>query len=51
MQRQGPAVEPPHLVMTYTAVLCLGMLGDDLARLDIAGIKRNIAACQGPDGR
>ena len=44
-------LEPPHIVMSYTALLSLAILGDDLARLDVAGLVRSVQACQTEDGR
>ncbi|KAH9932713.1 terpenoid cyclases/Protein prenyltransferase [Epithele typhae] len=42
--------ETPHLVMTYTALLCLTMLRDDFTALNRSGIIRCIRACQQEDG-
>ncbi|KAM0752206.1 terpenoid cyclases/Protein prenyltransferase [Meredithblackwellia eburnea MCA 4105] len=41
---------PAHLIQSYTALLILGMLGDDFTRLDRAGLLRFLARCQGGDG-
>ena len=41
----------PHLIMTYTALLCLAMLRDDFTKLDRPGILRFLGACQREDGR
>ncbi|TFK93292.1 terpenoid cyclases/Protein prenyltransferase [Polyporus arcularius HHB13444] len=40
----------PHLVMTYTALLCLAILRDDFSQLDRPGILRFLGACQREDG-
>jgi prenyltransferase beta subunit len=37
--------------MTYTALLNLAILGDDLSRIDAKGLIQFIASCQTEDGR
>lgn len=44
------AEEPPHIVMSYTALLTLAILGDDLTRLDFRGLLDFVVACQTDDG-
>ncbi|TBU21837.1 terpenoid cyclases/Protein prenyltransferase [Dichomitus squalens] len=39
-----------HLVMTYTALLCLSILRDDFSNLDRRGILHLLRSCQQPDG-
>ena len=43
--------EPAHIVMTYTAILNLAILGDDLTRLNHKGLIAFVASCQTEDGR
>ena len=40
-----------HLVMTYTALLCLSILRDDFSKLERQGILRLLRSCQQEDGR
>ncbi|KAM5540861.1 hypothetical protein V8D89_005505 [Ganoderma adspersum] len=42
--------ETGHLVMTYTALLCLSMLRDDFSKLDRPGLLRLVRSCQQEDG-
>ncbi|KAI0754575.1 terpenoid cyclases/Protein prenyltransferase [Daedaleopsis nitida] len=42
--------DTPHLVMTYTALLCLAMLRDDFSKLDRPGLLRFLRSCQQEDG-
>ncbi|KAI0770607.1 terpenoid cyclases/Protein prenyltransferase [Fomes fomentarius] len=42
--------DTPHLVMTYTALLCLAILRDDFSKLDRSGVLRFLRACQQDDG-
>eukprot|EP00095_Tigriopus_kingsejongensis_P011775 snap_masked-scaffold119_size336447-processed-gene-1.5 protein:Tk11775 transcript:snap_masked-scaffold119_size336447-processed-gene-1.5-mRNA-1 annotation:"geranylgeranyl transferase type-1 subunit beta-like" len=39
-----------HVAMTYTALVCLQLLGDDLTGLDRPALARGVAACQQADG-
>ena len=41
----------PHLVMTYTAILSLGILRDDFSKLDKKGLIRMMRCSQNEDGR
>lgn len=41
---------PSHLAMTYTALSCLAILGDDLSRLEKENLRSFIRACQSEDG-
>ncbi|KAI0298124.1 terpenoid cyclases/Protein prenyltransferase [Multifurca ochricompacta] len=41
---------PPHLIMTYCALLALATLRDDYAKLDRAALARMVGACQDADG-
>jgi geranylgeranyl transferase type-1 subunit beta len=41
---------PPNLIQSYTALLVLGLLGDDFKRLNKSGLIRFIARCQNDDG-
>ncbi|GAA5949163.1 hypothetical protein JCM3775_001153, partial [Rhodotorula graminis] len=43
-------LDPPHLIQTYTALVILGLLDDDYARLRRQDLARFIGACQNPDG-
>ena len=43
--------DPPHLIMTYTALLALAILRDDFTNLDRIGLINLIRASQKPDGR
>ena len=51
LQEEPLEYELPHLVMTYTALLCLAMLRDDFSKLDRPGILKFLGACQQEDGR
>lgn len=42
--------DPPHLIMTYTALLSLAILRDDFSRLDRAGIVSLLRGTQLEDG-
>lgn len=39
-----------HLAMTYTGLVTLLILGDDLSRVDRQSIVEGVRACQNPDG-
>ncbi|KAJ3485381.1 hypothetical protein NLI96_g5005 [Meripilus lineatus] len=41
----------PHLIMTYTAILSLAILRDDLKQLDRPGVIQFLKSCQREDGR
>jgi hypothetical protein len=43
--------DTPHIIMTYTALLSLGILRDDFTKLDRAGLLSFLRACQREDGR
>lgn len=43
--------DPPHLIMTYTALLSLAILRDDFSKLDREGLKGLLRATQLSDGR
>lgn len=43
--------DPPHVILTYTALLSLAILRDDFTQLDRLGIVRFLQACQREDGR
>lgn len=43
--------EPPHLAMTYTAILCLAILRDDFQRLDFPALLAFVTSCQTHSGR
>ncbi|KAF8333585.1 uncharacterized protein EI90DRAFT_2994552 [Cantharellus anzutake] len=40
----------PHTIMTFSAIISLAILGDELSRLDIGGIRKFIGGVQQPDG-
>ncbi|PPQ65900.1 hypothetical protein CVT26_000920 [Gymnopilus dilepis] len=42
--------DTPHIIMTYTALLSLGILRDDFSTLDRPGIVKFLRACQRADG-
>ncbi|KAF8501954.1 terpenoid cyclases/protein prenyltransferase alpha-alpha toroid [Hysterangium stoloniferum] len=42
--------DPPHLIMTYTALLSLTILRDDFMQLDRIGLKIFLQSTQHPDG-
>ncbi|KAL5501803.1 CDC43 [Sanghuangporus vaninii] len=42
--------DPPHLIMTYTALLALAILRDDFSHLDRDGLVNLLRATQKPDG-
>ncbi|KAL4403123.1 geranylgeranyl transferase type-1 subunit beta [Malassezia pachydermatis] len=48
--RGSPTSSSAHIVMTYTALLCLSILRDDFARLDREGLRRHVHQLQKPDG-
>lgn len=39
-----------HVAMTYTALACLTMLGDDLSRVHVPSVTAGLRACQTPEG-
>ncbi|KIJ17857.1 hypothetical protein PAXINDRAFT_167801 [Paxillus involutus ATCC 200175] len=41
---------PPHVIVTYTALLSLAILRDEFAQLDRPGIIKFLQACQNEDG-
>ena len=43
--------DPPHLIMTYTALLALAILRDDFTRLDRKGLVALLRQTQTKDGR
>lgn len=43
-------LSPANLIQSYTALLLLGILGDDFRRLDRTGLLRFIARCQNRNG-
>lgn len=45
-----PKYQYGHLAMTYTGLVTLLILGDDLSRVDRKSIVEGIRACQNPDG-
>ncbi|KAI0783426.1 terpenoid cyclases/Protein prenyltransferase [Abortiporus biennis] len=42
--------DPPHLIMTYVALLSLAILRDDFSKLDRQGITKFVRSCQREDG-
>lgn len=44
-------LDPPHLAMSYTALLILAVLEDDFTRLDRQAMLECVARCQTADGR
>ncbi|KAL5482427.1 CDC43 [Sanghuangporus weigelae] len=42
--------DPPHLIMTYTALLALAIIRDDFGHLDREGLVNLLRATQKPDG-
>ncbi|POY71800.1 hypothetical protein BMF94_5161 [Rhodotorula taiwanensis] len=46
----GRDQEQGNVIQTYTAMLVLGLLGDDFERLDRAALKRFLRECQNQDG-
>ncbi|EGN98185.1 hypothetical protein SERLA73DRAFT_183095 [Serpula lacrymans var. lacrymans S7.3] len=40
----------PHIIVTYTALLCLAILRDDFTRLDRSGLIKFLRSCQKDDG-
>ncbi|KAJ7644650.1 terpenoid cyclases/protein prenyltransferase alpha-alpha toroid [Roridomyces roridus] len=42
--------DPPHIIMTYTALLSLAILRDDFTRLNRPGLLHFLGACQNKDG-
>ena len=51
IQGEPSEYDTGHLVMTYTALLCLSILRDDFSKLDRQGIVRLLRSCQQEDGR
>lgn len=45
-----PDYQCGHLAMTYTSLVTLLILGDDLGRVDRQSIVEGVRACQNPDG-
>lgn len=45
-----PEYQCGHLAMTYTSLVTLLILGDDLSRVDRESIIEGVRACQNPDG-
>lgn len=45
-----PEYQCGHLAMTYTSLVTLLILGDDLGRVDRQSIVEGVRACQNPDG-
>lgn len=45
-----PEYQCGHLAMTYTSLVTLLILGDDLSRVDKKSIIDGVRACQNPDG-
>lgn len=43
--------DTPNLIMTYTSILSLTILRDDLSRLDRRGVAQFVKRCQREDGR
>ncbi|KAH8114767.1 terpenoid cyclases/Protein prenyltransferase [Phellopilus nigrolimitatus] len=52
VEREAPAADadPPHLIMTYTALLALAVLRDDFGALDRRGLVGLLRATQQADG-
>ncbi|KAL5519823.1 hypothetical protein ACEPAG_1483 [Sanghuangporus baumii] len=46
----GEEADPPHLIMTYTALLALAILRDDFTQLDREGLVNLLRATQKSDG-
>ncbi|KAF8903087.1 terpenoid cyclases/protein prenyltransferase alpha-alpha toroid [Gymnopilus junonius] len=42
--------DTPHIIMTYTALLSLGILRDDFSKLDRPGLLKFLRSCQRADG-
>jgi len=45
------AYDSGHIAMTYTALLCLVILGDDLSRVSKPAVITGLRQLQLPDGR
>lgn len=43
--------DPPHLIMTFSAILSLAILKDDFSKLDRLGIIKLLGSAQQKDGR
>lgn len=43
-------INPPNLIQSYTALLNLGLLSDDYARLNWKGLLGFVKRCQNEDG-
>lgn len=50
-QNEYTEYDTPNLIMTYTSILSLAILRDDLSRLDRKGVIQFVKACQHDDGR
>jgi geranylgeranyl transferase type-1 subunit beta len=50
MGKESSIYNVPHLVSTYSSILCLLMLGDDLQRVDKAGIIATVRFLQQDNG-
>ncbi|KAH0951810.1 hypothetical protein HN011_008594 [Eciton burchellii] len=48
--RDMPEYQCGHLAMTYTGLVTLLILGDDLSRVDRKSIIEGVRSCQNPDG-
>lgn len=48
---QTSDLDAPHIAMSYTALAVLNTVGDDLSRVDRAGVLASVAALARPDGR
>lgn len=48
--RTSSDLDSAHLIQTYTALVILGLLDDDYARLRRHDLARFVGACQNPDG-
>lgn len=48
--RPSSDLDPANLIQTYTALVILGLLDDDYARLRPHDLARFVGACQNPDG-
>jgi len=48
--RPSSDLDSAHLIQTYTALVILGLLDDDYARLRRHDLARFVGACQNPDG-
>jgi geranylgeranyl transferase type-1 subunit beta len=50
-QEECSEFDAPHMITTYTALLCLSILRDDFSRLDRPGLTKFLRASQREDGR